>query len=241
VAGPEGSTATLTLEGAAGRVKEVVLPRSREYAFERWLMRPQRDGGVLEMLPGNVGYADLDRPGPEEVEEMFERFKDTRAIIFDVRGYPRDTVRLIAPRLTDAFPVATARVQRPLVTPPGHEDEDIVPQSSTRDSITCLPRTGKQGYRGLTVMLMDERTQSQAEGTGLHLEVAANGTTLIGGATTGANGNVTNLVVPGGIVLSFTGLAISQPDGRQLQRVGLLPDIEVTPTIQGLRPIFDSA
>jgi C-terminal processing protease CtpA/Prc len=234
LAGPEGSVAKLTLEGAAGRVKEVALPRSREFAFERWLTRPQRDGDVLEMLSGNVGYADLDRLMPEEVDAMFERFEDTRAIIFDVRGYPRGTAWLIAPRLTDAFPVACARFRRPLVMPPSHEDDDIFAQSSTLNSIQPLPRTDKPRYRGQTVMLMDERTQSQAEGVGLSLK-AANGTTLIGSATTGANGDVTSFVVPGGIVLSFTGVAVSHPDGRQLQRVGLLPDIEVKPTIHGLR------
>ena len=234
MAGSEGSIVRLTLESAAGRVKEVALPRSRENAFERWLSRPQREGDVLEMLPGNVGYADLDRLMPEEVDGMFDRFRDARAIIFDMRGYPHRTSWLIAPRLTDAYPVAATRYQRPLVMPPSSEEEGIVTHSSTLNTILPLPRTDKARFRGLTVMLMDERTQSQAEGTGLHLK-AAGGTTLIGSVSAGANGDVTSLIVPGGIVARFSGAAVSHPDGRQLQRVGLLPDIEVKPTIDGLR------
>jgi C-terminal processing protease CtpA/Prc len=233
MAGPDGSTARLTLEGAAGRVKEVALPRSREYAFEQWLTRPQRDGDVLEMLPGNIGYADLDRLMPEQVGEMFERFADTRAIIFDMRGYPHLTMWLIASRLAEAFPVAAARRQVPLVMPPMSASTGTA-RPSTLDFVSTVPYPAKPTYRGLTVMLMDERTQSQAESTGLHLK-AANGTTFIGSATTGANGDLTSLVVPGGIVVRFSGAAVSHPDGRQLQRIGLLPDVEVRPTIEGLR------
>jgi C-terminal processing protease CtpA/Prc len=233
MAGPDGSIARLTLEGAAGRVKEAALPRSRDYAFEQWLTRPQRDGNVLEMLPGNIGYADLDRLMPEQVDEMFERFEGTRAIIFDMRGYPHLTMWLIASRLAEAFPVAVARFQRPLVMLRANPYE-VDAGRSALDSVQPLGRTAKARYRGLTVMLMGERTQSQAESTGLHLK-AANGTTFIGSATTGANGDLTSLVVPGGIVVRFSGAAVSHPDGGQLQRIGLLPDVEVRPTIEGLR------
>lgn len=34
---------------------------------------------------------------------------------------------------------------------------------------------------------------------------------------------------------TFTGLAVQHPDGRQLQRVGLLLDVPVSPTINGLQ------
>ena len=83
-------------------------------------------------------------------------------------------------------------------------------------------------------MLIDERTVSQAEHTGLFLK-AANGTTWIGSPTAGANGEITSLAVPGGITVGFTGQSVRHPDGRQLQRVGLAPDVEATPTLRGIR------
>ena len=83
-------------------------------------------------------------------------------------------------------------------------------------------------------MLIDERTLSQAEHTGLFLE-AANGTKFIGSPNGRANGDVTTFCVPGGIWISFTGQAVRHADGRQLQRVGLQPDIEVRPTVKGIR------
>jgi C-terminal processing protease CtpA/Prc len=75
---------------------------------------------------------------------------------------------------------------------------------------------------------------SQAEHTGLFFE-AANGTKFIGSQTAGANGDVTNLSLPGGIYVSFSGHDVRHADGRQLQRVGLVADVEVKPTIEGIR------
>ena len=83
-------------------------------------------------------------------------------------------------------------------------------------------------------MLIDESTISQAEHTGLFFE-SANGTKFIGSPTQGANGDVTNMVIPGGITLNFTGQAVRHADGRQLQRKGLTPDVPVEPTIKGIR------
>jgi C-terminal processing protease CtpA/Prc len=92
----------------------------------------------------------------------------------------------------------------------------------------------KSRYHGKTVMLVDERTISQAEHTGLFLE-AANGTKFIGSPTQGANGDVTNLSVPGGIYVRFSGQGVWHADGRQLQRLGLQPTVEVRPTLLGIR------
>jgi C-terminal processing protease CtpA/Prc len=83
-------------------------------------------------------------------------------------------------------------------------------------------------------MLIDERAISQSEHSGLFFK-AANGTTFIGSPTTGANGDVTSLVLPGGLQMRFTGHDVRWPDGRQLQRIGLIPDIEIRPTIAGIR------
>ena len=41
--------------------------------------------------------------------------------------------------------------------------------------------------------------------------------------------------LPGGITVGFTGQSVRFPDGRQLQRFGLMPDLGVAPTIQGIQ------
>jgi C-terminal processing protease CtpA/Prc len=159
---------------------------------------------------------------------MFDALKDTKAIIFDNRSYPQGTAWPIAPRLTDRDDVGAARFQRPLVMSPD------TTEWNTHAFVQTLPRTTKWRYHGKTVMLVDERTISQAEHTGLFFE-AANGTKFIGSPTMGANGDVTVVVLPGGVMANFTGHDVRHADGRQLQRVGLQPDVVVRPTIAGVR------
>jgi C-terminal processing protease CtpA/Prc len=49
----------------------------------------------------------------------------------------------------------------------------------------------------------------------------------------GANGDVTNSSIPGGIRISFSGHDVHHADGCQLQRAGIKPDIRIEPTIAG--------
>jgi C-terminal processing protease CtpA/Prc len=84
------------------------------------------------------------------------------------------------------------------------------------------------------VTLIDERAQSQSEFLAQMLR-EAHETVFIGSATAGANGNASNLFVPGGIWVVMSGDGIGNRDGTPLQRVGLKPDITVLPTIAGVR------
>lgn len=222
--GPVGSKVTLTLRDGTGREKQAALERRREDYLS--LYHRERQGDVVRILPSNIGYVDLDRLAFDEVDAMFERLKGTRAIVFDMRGYPNNTFFAIAPRLTRETRVA-ALIDTPLV---GHGGMTPAFESS----VQMIEPTPGELYPGRTVMLVDERSMSQAEHTGLYLK-AANGTTFVGSRTSGADGQITSIAVPGGIAVGFTGQRVRFPDGRQLQRIGLIPDVEVKPTIAGIR------
>jgi C-terminal processing protease CtpA/Prc len=64
---------------------------------------------------------------------------------------------------------------------------------------------------------------------------AATDVTFIGSPTAGANGDITNFILPGNLVVTFTGHDVRHPDGRQLQRIGIQPHVYVRPTIAGIR------
>jgi C-terminal processing protease CtpA/Prc len=225
--GPEGSSVELKVRRSGQLEKTITLPRRESYwgGLPAWT---GRRGPVFRILAGNIGYADLGRLAPGQVDSMFDRLRHTRAIIFDMRGYPQGTAWSIAPRLTNVDSPAAARFSRPLASSPDTTEQ------ARYSFVQQLPRTSKWRYTGRTVMLIDERTQSQAEHTGLFFE-AANGTKFVGTPTAGANGDVTTLLLPGGLSLSFSGHEVRHADGRQLQRIGLVPDLTVRPTIAGVR------
>ncbi len=81
---------------------------------------------------------------------------------------------------------------------------------------------------------MDEVSQSQAEYTTMALRTAP-GAEVIGSTTAGADGNVSNFALPGGLSTMISGIGIFYPDGRPIQRLGILSDIEARPTIEGMR------
>jgi C-terminal processing protease CtpA/Prc len=227
--GSPGSVARLTLRDERGRVKQVEIERRRE--DYNTLYHRERRGEIVRILAGNIGYVDLDRLAYEMVDPMFETLRETSAIIFDMRGYPNGTIWAIAPRLTEKASVV-ARFETPLV---GHPAPAA---ASAAFAQTLEPAPSQFVYRGRTVMLMDERSVSQAEHTGLYLK-AANNTLFVGSRTAGANGEITSVSVPGGLTVGFTGQSVRHPDGRVLQRTGLAPDLEVKPTIAGIRSGVD--
>jgi len=218
LSGPDGSQATVGVRDADGQLKQV--------RFTRSLRPAPPSGDPWRVSQDNVGYVDLTRLMPAEVAPLFEKMKSTRALVLDMRGYPNGTLWALTPYLTTRKARYGAVFERNIVS---------AGEATGRYKFhEELPRANVPLYRGRTVMLIDERTISQAELTGLFLE-AANGTTFIGTPSAGADGDVTNLVLPGGIALLFSGEDVRHADGRQLQRVGLKPQVYARPTLAGIR------
>ena len=89
-------------------------------------------------------------------------------------------------------------------------------------------------YEKPVVVLMSEKTQSKAEYTIMSIRNGEN-VTVMGKNSVGSDGDVAYLPLPGGMNMMFTSQGIYTPDGGQTQRIGLTPDIEAHPTIEGIK------
>lgn len=229
--GPKDSVAKLRVRGTDNQVRDVALPRSQSIMDPKLAATLQRSTPVVEVLPSGFGYVDLARLQGGEVDKMFETIKNTPAVIFDMRGYPNGTAWSIAPRLTEKKNVVAALFSRPLLEAPSMSDSDYayVPEYSF---VQKIPDRKGDVYKGKVVMLINEDAISQSEHTCMFFEVATD-VTFIGTPTAGANGDITYMVLPGNLQVSFTGHNVCHADGRQLQRVGIQPTIRVAPTIRG--------
>jgi len=174
-------------------------------------------------LPSGVGYVDLDRLQAGEVDKMFDTIKATPAVIFDMRGYPNGTAWSIAPRLTNKGNVVAALFRRPILEATSLGDSELA-ESASYSFAQRIPERQGDLYKGKVVVLINEDAISQAEHTCLFFE-AATDVTFIGTPTAGANGDVTLMVLPGNLSISFSGHDVRHADGRQLQRVGIQPTI----------------
>jgi C-terminal processing protease CtpA/Prc len=224
--GAAGTEVELTVENADGEAHAVKLTRTG-------LPPAQRTTEAIRILAGNIGYVDLDRVSPEEVDKAMEQLKNTRAIIFDLRGRA-PAASAIASHLTSQSNVAAALVTTPLALHPDLATDGIATQTASTFVVKTLPNPAKPHYRGKTVGLIDERTLGESEYAALLFE-AANKTEFVGAPSAGADSSIAELPLPGGITVTYSTQDIRHANGGKLQRLGLHPNVAAPTTAKGLR------
>jgi len=221
----QGPTLSLDIRKASGKsfaVKFETEEGSVNQELEKDTEPSQR------LASGKVGYIDLCRVPRTEVIGALQKLFDTQALIVDLRGYPLD----------GGFPLVSALITHP-TTVAQLEEAFVYPASSPRAGYRATfpqvmqPLPGPK-YAGKIVVLINEEAVSQAEHTCLML-AAARKVTFIGSPTQGTDGDISNVVLPGGYLVGFSGDGIRSANGQPLQGVGIKPDIFVAPTIDGLR------
>jgi C-terminal processing protease CtpA/Prc len=229
--GAKDSKVKLRVEGTDGSVREVELARTVPTGNVSGML--QRKTPIYQVLPNGYGYIDLARLPLADAQKAMDAMLNTPGLIFDMRGYPNGTAWAIAPQLSDKKNITAALFRRPLQVATGLGAEDFGGSAPDYAFEQKIPPNNGAVYKGKVVMLINEFAISQSEHTCLFFESATD-VTFIGSPTNGANGDVTNLVLPGGIYVSFTGHDVRHADGRQLQRVGIQPHIRVEPTAKGI-------
>lgn len=227
MSGENESTVALLVRTPRGATRTLSLTR-----LWKFNARAPTTGSVYRILAGNVGYVDLARLTVDQVDPMFAALSGTRAIVFDDRGYPQGTAWAIAPRLTTRERVKFSLFEMPLIRFMVSQDTSdyLLPTMQSGYDLIQSDQS-KSKYLRPTVLLINEQTGSQAEYSGMMFRAADN-MEFVGTPTVGADGNVTDFSIPGGLQLYFSGASVRWPDGRQTQRIGLLPDVRVEPTAQ---------
>lgn len=228
--GPEGSSASLTVS-SDNISKEISLKRSSTYFRS---LVPQRTGDVVRILEKNIGYMDMDRLGEDGVSAAFDRLRDTAGIIFDLRGRFGPDVHSVASRLTSRSNVTAAIVNGPVLLEPDAPHTGSDSYSASYFSSSVIRQSDVPKYKGKVVVLVDERTADEAEYAALFLESAAK-VQYVGSPSAGVVGESTDLALPGGILVSFSGQDVRHANGGPLQRLGIQPNVSALPTLTGIR------
>lgn len=185
----------------------------------------QKDSSFFFISPG-IGYINLGGIKKKQVDSVFKALGGSKGLIIDNRQYPSDfALYEIAAKLNPE--------PRPFAKfPIGNID---YPGSLSITKPISAGKKTKDYYNGMVVILVNENTQSSAEFHSMAFQTAPN-VTVIGSTTAGADGNVTNFFfLPGNLFTRFTGIGVLYPDGKETQRVGVVPDIEVKRTVRGIK------
>jgi C-terminal processing protease CtpA/Prc len=171
----------------------------------------------------DIGYINLETLVDEDILVIEKEFMNYKGIILDLRSRPTISGRMLSSWFVSSqIPFLKRTKGNP--NNPGEFvftlQEDVIPSNTT--------------YTGKVVVLVDEKTLSEGEYQAMMFR-AGKHTIIVGSQTAGANGRVSDIFLPGGIKTWFSGVGIYYPNERETQRIGIIPDIEVKPTIDGIR------
>ncbi|MFB2118966.1 S41 family peptidase [Parapedobacter sp. 2B3] len=180
----------------------------------------------FRMLADDIAYLNNGTLDADNLGAYWDQIQGTKGLIIDNRNYPRKpgANRVGEFLLSDETPFAQFTFCS--IQEPGRVFFGGTPMN-----------TGKKNaayYRGKVVILVNEVTQSSAEFHAMAYRVHPNAT-VMGSTTAGADGNVSPIVLPGGISTAISGIGVYYPDGRETQRVGIVPDVVVVPTVAGVK------
>ena len=182
------------------RVERIKVPR-RVLASSRWGVLP---GPAVQLLSPQVAYLKLSSAKADEATEYIRQAQGTEGLIIDLRDYPSQSM---------VFALGSHLVQRP--TPfvrfryADFADRGAFVWGNTTSISPAAPH-----YPGKVVILVNQLTQSDAEYTAMAFRAAPNAL-VVGSTTAGADGNVSRVPLPGGLVSLISGLGIYYPDRRQ--------------------------
>ena len=215
------------LRGGCQPAKLHIMRNAQELDVEapRGMTQPapyhDRSGPAFQMLSVDVAYMNLGSIKETDLARLSG--VETKGLIIDARNYPSYfSVFALGGRLVDKDTPFARFTVGDMANPGAFHWRD-------GDPLKPIPPR----YKGKIVVLVDEVTQSSAEYHSMAFRAA--GAVIIGSTTAGADGNVSQIQLPGGLQTMFSGIGVFYPDNRPTQRVGIVPDIEVLPTIAGVR------
>ncbi|RKN79305.1 S41 family peptidase [Ulvibacterium marinum] len=176
-------------------------------------------------LENNIGYIYPGSLKKGEIHDIMKTFLHKKGLIIDLRCYPSDFIvfslgKYLMPRPTEFVKFTMGSLQQP--------------GKFTFSNPLKVGEDNPDYFKGKVIILVNPRTISQSEYTTMALRVAPNAM-IIGHTTAAADGNVSSIILPGNIRTMISGIGVYYPDGTETQRVGIVPDLEIEPTITGIR------
>jgi C-terminal processing protease CtpA/Prc len=204
---------------------EIAAVRDSTSRMSPWAGR-RRDlpGEAFRLLDKDVAYLKLSSFAAADVPKYLEAAAGTRCLVIDIRNYPREN---------SVFALGRHLVERPVPFVRWMDGDLANPGAFYLWPPVSLEPEAPH-YTGRVVVLVDESSISHAEYTAMAFRAVPNAL-VVGSTTAGADGNVSRIPLPGGIRTMISGLGIFYPDKTPTQRVGIVPDLVVRPTIEGIR------
>ncbi|WP_291141632.1 S41 family peptidase [Flavobacterium sp. UBA7680] len=177
------------------------------------------------VLEDNIGYVNMGKLKISEVSLMIDKLRDTQAIILDSRNYPKGANFEIS-KFLNSSPKPFAKYTIPDLSYPG--------KFYWMKELDICGTENKNNYKGKVIILVDENSLSQSEWATMCFQTADDAK-VIGSQTAGADGNTSHIDFIKDYDAPFSGIGVYYPDGKETQRIGIVPDIVVKRTVLGIQ------
>lgn len=187
-------------------------------------------------LEGDIGYVNLAATLPADVAPTISKLRSKKAVVLDLRNYPEhwqgwsELITAFAGEPVDSGPMYYHFSNHP---EPALRYRKRVPQTIYPQNPPMLQPM---------VVISSRYSISQNEHALLYAQNA--GIPVLGEASFGVNGEITEYSIRGGFDLGgitgfFTGMEVTQNDHSPLLGVGIQPDLPVPLTVEGIRQQTD--
>jgi C-terminal processing protease CtpA/Prc len=199
-----------------------LIPLKRNTIYPEFLY--QRDKSYFK-ISNNIGYINISKIRPNQIVNMFKEFEMTKGIIIDNRVYPfffllNDISKYLIP---DS--VSFVRTRSGTIDYPGLFYE--------KDFNWKIGGSMDSSYKGKILILTNHQTLSSGEFHTLAFMRSPNAM-VVGSETAGADGDVTTVALPGNVTTGYSGISILTIEGKETQRIGIVPNTIVYRTIKGV-------
>jgi hypothetical protein len=202
---------------------------TRKVNLERQAFRPSvepRPQPISEVEPG-IMYIDLTRATNDAFKAVLAKMGQARGLIFDLRGYPNAEMGIDYLRYLSREPMNSAPMLVPIIRFPDHRSIEF----DSSGGWVLSPLTPYLSAK--KVFLTNGRAISFSETIMAIVERYRLGE-IVGGPTAATNGNTNSFTVPGGYMITWTGMKVLKHDGSPHHGVGIVPTVPASRTRAGV-------
>jgi C-terminal processing protease CtpA/Prc len=222
LSGEEGSTITI-------RVNAKDYELTRKYTKDEVL----KAGTIVSRKyhfynDSSIVYLNIDLIEMDTINHFMPALEKSKAIICDLRGYPNGNHGLINHLLKENDTDSSWMLVPQIIYP---DQKKICGYKEHGWLIEA-----KEPYLGdkQVIFITDGRAISYAESYLSFIE-GYNLATIVGQPSAGTNGNINPFTINSYCSISWTGMKVVKHDGSQHHGIGILPDVEVYKTIEGVK------
>ena len=185
----------------------------------------QKQQEAYYLINNQIGYINAGKYQNSELPQIEKMFAKTKGIIVDMREYPSDLMSYTFASYIKSFKSMFLKLSTVDYSNPG---TFVITDSAYNGSAK-----NRESYKGKVIVIVNSETQSQGEFTTMALQSSPN-VSVIGSQTAGADGEITTIVLPGGIYTRISSMGVFYPDNSPTQGTGVKIDFIVKSTIKGI-------